>query len=115
MKTFVVSEVLASGENVERYVDADGFRVDEDGNLLLWVETRSEGGRVLVTIDDAAVFPTIHWTSCVAQESIAKAANQFGHGYNKEPISNIHITLSSEEMAEQIEHFAKEIPHSWQG
>lgn len=114
MKTFVVNEILANGDTVERYVDADGFYVDDSGNLLLWIETRTEqgldGGDVHV-----AVFPCIHWTSCVAQESIAKAANQFGHGYNKEPISNIHITLSSEEMAEQIEHFAKEIPHSWQG
>lgn len=107
MKTFVVNEILANGDTVERYVDADGFYVDDSGNLLLWIETRTEqgldGGDVHV-----AVFPTIHWTSCVAQDNLKREKC-------KEPfmvINNITTeTITSEEVARRIKESV--MPLSW--
>lgn len=101
MKTFVVNEILANGDTVERYVDADGFYVDDSGNLLLWIETRTEqrldGGDVHV-----AIFPCIHWTSCVAQANLAKTPS-------------IHINTHPEVLSEgdKIARALQDMPLSW--
>lgn len=102
MKTFVVNEILANGDTVERYVDADGFRVDEDnGCLYLWTGVRNERGEY-IGFDNVAVFPCIHWTSCVAQGNLAKTPS-------------IHINTHPEVLSEgdKIARALQDMPLSW--